>query len=387
MKAATLRVWSWLHKWSSLVSTVFLLLLCITGLPLIFHEEIEHAFEPPPQATGEVVGASQPGGAPSLDDLVAHALWQARGEHVNFVLIEREDELVQVGTSPSRQPTPGEGHTRWYGLHTGAVLQPPPTSGDGFMGVMLRLHTDMYMGLWGTLFLGFMGLVMAVAVVSGVVLYAPFMRKIPFGTVRHTHAPRTRWLDLHNLLGIGTVVWLTVVGLTGTINTLEVPLGHLWRNNDLAAMRQRHAGDPPAQALAPLHQVLAAAREAAPQTQVDSIIFPGMVISGPRHHLVILRGDKPATRQLVQVMLVDAETGRVTDHASMPWYVQTLSMSQPLHFGDYGGMPLKILWAVLTLISIVVLGSGLYLWLTKPSKMRIKNRAPMEDITSADLRP
>lgn len=36
------QTWSWIHKWSSLVSTAFLLLLCITGLPLIFHEEIEH---------------------------------------------------------------------------------------------------------------------------------------------------------------------------------------------------------------------------------------------------------------------------------------------------------------------------------------------------------
>jgi uncharacterized iron-regulated membrane protein len=44
-------------------------------------------------------------------------------------------------------------------------------------------------------------------------------------------------------------------------------------------------------------------------------------------------------------------------------YVKTLLVSQPLHFGDYGGLPLKIIWALLDLISIVVLGSGLYLWL------------------------
>ena len=49
----------------------------------------------------------------------------------------------------------------------------------------------------------------------------------------------------------------------------------------------------------------------------------------------------------------------------MPWYAQALFVSQPLHFGDYGGLPLKILWAVLTLFTIVVLGSGLYLWLGK----------------------
>jgi len=48
MTARTLRIWFLVHKWTSLIATVFLLLLCLTGLPLIFHEEIEHYFEPPP---------------------------------------------------------------------------------------------------------------------------------------------------------------------------------------------------------------------------------------------------------------------------------------------------------------------------------------------------
>jgi uncharacterized iron-regulated membrane protein len=46
----------------------------------------------------------------------------------------------------------------------------------------------------------------------------------------------------------------------------------------------------------------------------------------------------------------------------MPWYAKILLLSQPLHFGDYGGLPLKIIWAILDLMTIVVLGSGLYLW-------------------------
>lgn len=49
----------------------------------------------------------------------------------------------------------------------------------------------------------------------------------------------------------------------------------------------------------------------------------------------------------------------------MPWYYQALSLSRPLHFGDYGGLPLKLLWAALTLFTIHVLGTGLYLWLAK----------------------
>ena len=35
-RANTLKLWFLVHKWTSLVCTVFLLLLCLTGLPLIF---------------------------------------------------------------------------------------------------------------------------------------------------------------------------------------------------------------------------------------------------------------------------------------------------------------------------------------------------------------
>ena len=43
MTATSIRRWMGVHKWTSLVCTVFLLFLCITGLPLVFHEEIQDA--------------------------------------------------------------------------------------------------------------------------------------------------------------------------------------------------------------------------------------------------------------------------------------------------------------------------------------------------------
>lgn len=42
MKRKTVQAWYLVHKCTSLACTVFLLPLCITGLPLIFGEEIAH---------------------------------------------------------------------------------------------------------------------------------------------------------------------------------------------------------------------------------------------------------------------------------------------------------------------------------------------------------
>jgi uncharacterized iron-regulated membrane protein len=61
-------------------------------------------------------------------------------------------------------------------------------------------------------------------------------------------------------------------------------------------------------------------------------------------------------------VLVDAKTGKLAAVVKMPFYLRALEVSRPLHFGDYGGLPLKILWVVFDLLAIVVLISGLYLW-------------------------
>ena len=72
---------------------------------------------------------------------------------------------------------------------------------------MLRLHADLFAGMKGMLFLGGMGLLLLVSIISGVALYGPFARRLRFGEVRKQHSNRLRWLDLHNLLGIITLAW------------------------------------------------------------------------------------------------------------------------------------------------------------------------------------
>ncbi len=76
MTAKTLRTWYLVHKWTSLISTIFLLMLCLTGLPLIFHEEIEHYFEPHPQL--EPLTAESP--RIDYDDVIARALAHGRAK-------------------------------------------------------------------------------------------------------------------------------------------------------------------------------------------------------------------------------------------------------------------------------------------------------------------
>ncbi|MCW5222137.1 PepSY domain-containing protein [Verminephrobacter aporrectodeae subsp. tuberculatae] len=372
LSPAALRYWSWTHRWSSLVCTLFMLLLCLTGLPLIFHEEIGHWLGTEVQAPALPADTPQA----SLDQVLAAAQARHPERVVQFASRPEEgDALWFVTLTPTPDPTQ-DFKSIAVDARTATVLSQRPV-GEGFMHVMLRLHVDLFAGLAGKLFLGCMGLLLLVAIVTGIVLYAPFMRRLHFGQVRRERSARLKWLDLHNLLGSVTLVWALVVAATGMINTWADLLIKYWQHDQLSALLEPWAG----QAMVPvaergsLQQSLEAAQAQAPGMRLSFIAFPGTAFSSPQHNTFFMRGNTPLRSRLLQPVLVDARSARITAAPALPWYLAALLLSQPLHFGDYGGLPLKVLWALLDGVTIVVLGSGLYLWLCRRAQARREGSA------------
>jgi uncharacterized iron-regulated membrane protein len=373
----TIKAWYLVHKWTSLVCTAFMLMLCVTGLPLIFHEEIDALFE-------DRTLPAMPPGTPmkTLDQALATALAAFPGERALFMSFDDDRPVVNVTTAPTADATVAEMHITAIDLRTAEIVG--SIKEEGIMHVILRLHVDMFAGLPGELFLGFMGLLLFVAIISGIVVYAPFMRRLRFGTVRASRSTRMKWLDLHNMLGIVTLMWLSVVGVTGVINTLSTPLVTYWRFDQLAEMIEPYKDKSVPKEFSSLHAAVATAQAAAPGTRPQFVAFPGVRFSSNHHYAVWLRGATPATELLLTPALIDAETGALSAMRSMPWYMTALRLSQPLHFGDYGGLPLKILWALLDIVAIVILGSGLYLWL---GRRRTALDLRLQEITAGGLLP
>ena len=358
MKSTTIRRWSFIHTWTSLICTLFLLMLAITGLPLVFHHEIEHLLGDEPQFR------DMPADTPQLDlqQLVQAAQAHRPGEVMQYFGWDEDDPHgVFAITAATADTEPNLSHTFMLDNRTGEAMEMPSANG-GFMMVMLRLHVDMYAGLPGKLLLAFMGLLFVLAIVSGVVLYSPFMRKLSFGTVRNQKSTRTRWLDLHNLIGVVTLTWALVVGVTGVISACADLLISAWRAESLTALIEPYRDAPPLTQRAPASRLLDIAHGAAPGMTPDFIAFPGTRFSSEHHYAVFMKGGTHLTSHLLTPVLIDATTLDVTAVVERPWYMDAMGLSQPLHFGDYGGMPMQILWAALDVLTIIVLGSGVYLW-------------------------
>ncbi len=375
MRSTTIRRWSVIHTWTSLVCTLFLFLLALTGLPLIFHHEIEHLLGEAPELR------EMASDAPRLDlqQLVEAGERHRPGEVLQYLGWEDDEPNGVVTIMAATAGTePNSSHTFMLDARSGEAVEMPAANG-GFMMLMLRWHVDMFAGLPGKLLLAFMGILFVVAIISGVVLYSPFMRRLDFGTVRQHKSTRLRWLDLHNLIGIVTLVWALTVGITGVISACADLLISAWRNDTLAAMVAPYRDAPPLTERAPATRLLDIAQQAAPGMQPDFIAFPGTRFSSEHHYSVFMKGNTHLTSHLWTPVLIDAKTLQVTAVASRPWYMDALAMSQPLHFGDYGGRPMQILWAVLDVLTIIVLGSGLYLWWVR----RRAPRAALRDEVAA----
>lgn len=357
MQIKTAKRWFNWHKWTSLICTVFLLMLCITGLPLIFHEELDKVLEK------QVVATVPPGAQPlSYDSLAVIASAQYPGNHIRYVFWDEEDRNKVMFDVASRPDAPPE-QSRYATLnrYTGAVLDKPAQ--DGIMDVILKLHTNMFMGIGGKLFLGLMGILFVIAIVTGAVLYGRIMKKYNFGMVRKYRSRRLQWLDTHNLIGIITLSWASVVGFTGIINTMSDIVLFMWQQGQLKEMVAPYATQAPVTGkLASLDSTLLVAQAAAPQMEPRIVTYPGTMFSSKHHYAVFMKGNTALTSRLLTPALVDARTGQLTDIRQMPWYVNTLFLSEPLHFGDYGGWPLKVIWALFDLATIIVLITGLYLW-------------------------
>jgi uncharacterized iron-regulated membrane protein len=375
MQTKALRRWSWVHKWTSLISMLFLLMLCITGLPLIFHHEIDHLLH------DEVEPAQLSEGTPhaNLDRVLAAAMERATGKVPHFVIWDRhEPDIVLVSVGPTIESDPSKNRFVRVDARTAAFLDMPEFE-SRLTYIFFRLHTDMYAGLPGKLFLGLMGILFVVAIISGIVLYPPWMRRLDFGTVRN-RGRLLRWLDVHNLVGVVTIVWALVVGFTGVINTWADLVIKIWQFGQLAEMTAAYKDAPVPDKLGSIHAAVDRARAEMPDMTPSFVAFPGSILSGKQHYAVFMRGNTPLTSRTLRPAIVHATTGELTDSRDLPWYVTTLLVSQPLHFGDYGGMPLKIVWTLLDILTIVVLVTGLYLWW---ARRRSRSRAPVAPVQAA----
>src|SRR3546814_18786875 len=122
-------------------------MLCVTGLPLIFAEEIHHLPGAEPELAAPPSGASPA----NLDSLIEKARAQSPGQVPLFLGWYSDEPIVYVNLGPTPDTAPAGMRTPLFDAYKGAPVAAPQLP-RGLLYFNDRLHTNMMVGLPGTTF-------------------------------------------------------------------------------------------------------------------------------------------------------------------------------------------------------------------------------------------
>lgn len=359
MKPKTIRRLFAIHRITGAVVAINLFLLSVTGMILVFGSEIDALF------SGRIKSASSAAPRP-LPELVAAAQQSRPTDRPVYVYFEEgKPELAYVGMAPPGTKDPSRITVVWLDARTARAARVTEGDEGGFLRFIYDLHAKLFLGEAGKLLVGLLGLALVLSIATGFIVYGPAIRRFWFGMLRTSGRLSLLAADLHKLVGAALSGWLLVVAVTGVLLGFGTVAQLIFQRTALAELTAPYRGHPPPERIAALDAVVAQAKRRFPQSELALLSWPGSDYSGDYHFGVFMRGRSGLERKLFKLAFVDAATGTLAAARELPWYLKAVFLSQPLHYGDYGGLPLKILWALFGLASAVLSATGFYVFVAR----------------------
>ncbi|MYM36238.1 PepSY domain-containing protein [Duganella sp. FT94W] len=356
MKASTLRTFIAVHTWVGLIAGFGLFIAFYAGAVTLFHEEL-HAWETPlPQV------AAPPQEPQALIDAVLRAHPQAK-----------DDFFVRLPSAFAPQMAL-EFDARHFRLDDHGKLEEFQERSQ-LSEFIYRLHyTAGLPRSWGIYVLGVVCVLYGMALVSGVIIYAPTFFKDLFA-LRIGKNIKRMWQDAHNVIGILSLpfhlmyAWSSAVLALGLM--LLAPFQYLVFDGKLlqlvgadisAAAPVKASGV--AAPLTPASQLIAEVRRAVPGIEVATIAYRH---AGDANAQALVYGvvQQKAVADMGAVVL-NASSGKVT-RVMMPENfspgTRFLRSLQGLHFGSFGEIAVRWMYFILGIGGAFLFYSGNLLWI------------------------
>lgn len=359
-----------IHQWVSLICALFLLLLTLTGLPLLFRNEINawNTVNLPPR--GEPMALSEIwAGLPQGTAEVSQAF---PTKEILAVTPDGEDgtlyfRVKERGGKASRAHMRMGGEQIMYDVRTGAVFDRKDRvyrseAVQEFMHTMHILHVRLGMEEGGRDFLAVMCVLAVISIVSGVYLYLPMMKTLAFGT-RRRRSSRVFWSDWHKLTSIFAGTWAVLMCVSGVFIVL-----YSVGMRDYQRTAHARAAD---------HFVVQT--QDAPQISAEEA-YARIAAEFPQKDVISMR--LPTADSAYYVFQIAEPTVRPTDFAlgtqvylaagggepllvPVPAWLTMAPFFLNMHIHNHELTAEKIFWALLILMTAAMIVTGIVLWLTR----------------------
>lgn len=366
-----------IHKWLSIVSVLFFLMFCITGLILMFRSELN--------------SWAQGGTHHSTSSMT---MSQQEMPIFNYA---DEGALLVKEKYPSKDilnisPAMGASHLlRYRIIDTSATVAPPARMGMGgdyalynpetkalitthhetpthpwvrsLLHTLHQLHTRLDFGKTGIYIVTILSLLCSLSIISGIFLYAPFRKNFAKSTVLSNHMKLS---TLHREFAMVATVWGFILCITG------VWIGGFFIANDrynadvlYSAKQELSVGQ--SDILQP-SEAISRIMKAYPDRQLISIDYPSKFNN---YHYAFYLGaendDDPAMflGQPVYANLYTDSTKDMYSTKNIPWYFWGMTTMINLHIHNHNTMALKILWAIWDIVLIIGIVTGIMMTIKK----------------------
>ena len=342
-----------LHTWCGVVSALFLIVCFLAGALTLFLDDLNRWAAPPPPSVMPAPDARQQ--AQLLAYMAAHPEITT-----TFTL-----HLRTTADAPAPLSWERDGEQFWATRDANGQWRrfsaPLPALGE----VLDDLHrTAGIPGAVGGYTMGVVAVLYALALISGTVLLLPRLKRQLFA-LRPEGGRRRAWLDLHNLLGLTALPFHLVIAITTAVFVFYAPLEQAMRalspaaDTDVAEAAGQGELLPPA-------TLLARAQAFAPALQAERMVFDAL--DDRAEALVVVLGGTATGGRRLYVALNPYGGALRYRNSGGSFYHAASDAFAALHFGNYGGYPLRWLYFVLALAGAVLFYTGNLLWLGKRAR-------------------
>lgn len=344
------------HAAIGLLASALLYLICLTGTVVVFYQEWQRIEQP---------------GAPEMTTITPDAV--QRG--IAAVLATEKDKpatthlYVHMPVDGLPRTTITTDHQAFHIDAEGKIAGPEENAWSEFLlGAHYALNIP---GLVGMTIVGIFGVMILALALSGVVAHPRIFRDAFRLRARDNHG--VGLADWHNRLSVWTLPFSLAMALTGAMIGLGVVgaygLAAAFYKNDVEAAYApifggEHGADPGPAPLANVAAPLAWLAKNQPQVRPTYVILHD---PGTRGQHIQLIAEHP--RRLIYGETYEfgadgryhGKVGLSDGHMGQ----QLAASTYNLHFGNYGGLPVKLAYIVFGLALTIVVATGTSIWLGK----------------------
>jgi uncharacterized iron-regulated membrane protein len=343
-----------LHHWLGLVAGILLLVLSVTGSVLVFHHDIDHA------QYAHLFTLQEPASGLRIDWSFTRIRQENPGADIRVPGLPegpREALKYELRKGSSRE---------WVFVHpeTGQTLARVERADRRLVQVLLDIHYNLLSGTPGKIVVLLGGISLILLTITGFLLYRKSVLKVlAFRQRISFKSRRSLFSSLHRVVGVWSLVFNLMISVTGTYVAFTIV-------QTAFAPASTVEDVPPA--TVSVDAVLRQVKKDYPGFEVNYLRFAGGTLS------VLGRTSfDPAYYGLTYSNLqVDLSTGKVKSVAflrDMPWHKRLVTVLKPLHFGDYAGLGVKLLYSFFGILPGILAISGFLIW-------RLRNRNASERI-------